>query len=227
MQDLTVIYLTLNRMPPEWVKFHSKHLLFATQGHKLMSISKEPLDFCTGLIDTESPSYNNIYKQILRGAKQADTKYIGIAEDDTLYSPEHYNQFRPKDDEFGYNRARWSLFTWTPIYSLRQRISNCSLIAPRELLIEALEERFTKYPDGVPLHLAGECGRNKLEKRLGITERKAVDFFSGVPIVQLSHEYATEDRQKRKRKKLAQIKALNIPYWGKGEDIINNLTKSR
>jgi hypothetical protein len=173
-------------------------------------------------LDEEPKCYGNIYKQILRGAKIADTKYIGIAEDDTLYSKEHFNCFRPKDDEFAYNRARWSLFTWSPIYSLRNRISNCSLIAPRELLIEALEERFAKYPDNYPNNLMGECGRNSLERVLGITERKSVEFLSEVPIVQLSHPSGSEDRQKIMRKKLAEIKAYSIPPWGIADNILKH-----
>jgi len=113
-----------------------------------------------------------------------------------------------------------SVFTWIPeIYSLRWRVSNCSLIAPREALIDALEERFTKK-----FHhkLWGEVGRNKLEVQMGVTLRKLVEFRSEVPIVHLSHPNGSEDRQKRKWKRLAEIKAYDIPYWGKAEEIIKN-----
>ena len=84
-----------------------------------------------------------------------------------LYSNEHYREFRPADDEFSYNHARWSVFSWEKdkaIYCLRQRISNCSLIASRELLIEALEERFKRYEgQKIPVIIFSKGGCQWLE----------------------------------------------------------------
>lgn len=221
--DITAIYLTLNRMPERWVDYHMLTLKEALIDIPVISISRLPMKFGLNLIDEGPYNYVNIYKQILRGAKEAKTKYIAVVEDDTLYHENHFRRFRPKDDEFAYNRCRWSVFSWgTPVYSWRQRISNCGCVAPRELMIEALTERFTKYGYNIPKTLCGECGRNKLEKRMGITLRKQVDFFSRIPIIQLSHPEGTEDRQKQMRKCHADIRAWDIPHWGKAEDIIKN-----
>ena len=224
MSDITVIYLTANEMPDKWVSFHRQVLERAVNGHQVITISRKPVDFGLNIIDDDQKDYANIYRQLLRGAKIADTEYIGVAEDDTLYSSEHFKCYRPQSDEFAYNFSRWSLFTWSPIlYSVRQRISNCSLIAPRELLITALQERFDKYPNrDYPMKFMGECGRNNIEKGLGITLRKSVIFYSRTPIVQLSHDNGTEDRQKRHRKKLGVYLAVEIPYWGRGNEIVKN-----
>jgi len=219
--DITAIYLTLNRMPKAWQKFHMSHLKEAVKHIPVVSVSRIPMDFGENILDTGPYGYVNIYVQILRAAKIAKTKYIAVVEDDTLYHENHFMCFRPKDNQFAYNRARWSVFSWgTEVYSLRQRISNCSCVAPRKLMIEALEERFTKYGYNIPKTLCGECGRNKLEKQMGITLRKQVDFFSKIPVVQLSHPEGTEDRQKIMRKRHAEIQAWDIPYWGKAKDII-------
>jgi len=102
MSDLTVIFITANEVPDKWVEFHRKHLDIAAEGHRILTIGRTSGD----LIDTEPKSYGNIYRQLLRGAKHSSTKYVAMAEDDTLYSKEHFNCFRPKDDEFAYNRAR-------------------------------------------------------------------------------------------------------------------------
>lgn len=223
MNDLTIIFLTANEVPEHWAKYHLDFLLKAAEGRQIISISRKPMSLGINLLDNEKKDYGNIYRQMLRGAKIATTKYVAVAEDDTLYSKEHFSCFRPNDDEFAYNRSRWSLFTWDNIYCLRQRISNCSLIAPREILIEALQERFDKYPNNdYPLKYMGECGRNGLEAGLGVKKRKMVEFFSNVPIVQLSHPCGTEERQKIARKKHGQIKAFDIPFYGKAIDIINN-----
>jgi hypothetical protein len=219
--DITALYLTTNRMPDAWIEFHMEHLKAALKDIPVISLSRIPMDFGKNMIDKGPYGYVNIYKQILRGAKRAKTKYVAVVEDDTLYSEDHFRRFRPRKDEFAYNRNRWSIFSWgTPVYSLRQRISNCSCIAPRKLMIEALEERFTKFGYDIPKTLCGECGRNKLERRMGITLRKQVDFFSTISIVQLSHPSGTEDRQQIMRKSHAEIRAFDIPHWGRPEDLI-------
>jgi hypothetical protein len=208
-------------MPEVWTEFHMMHLKKALGKIPVVSLSRVPMDFGDNYIDEGPYGYVNIYKQILRGCKIAKTKYIAVTEDDTLYHENHFRRFRPRDDEFAYNRLRWSIFSWgPPVYSLRRRISNCGCIAPRELMIEALEERFEKCGDDIPDARCGECGRWKLEKMLGITIRKSVDFYSRLAIIQLSHPSGTEDRQQIMRKSHAEVRAFDIPYWGRAEDLV-------
>jgi hypothetical protein len=215
-QDLTLLFLTANEVPVRWASFHWETLKKATDAPVLIS-SRKPMEGMT-VLDTEPKSYMNIYKQMLVLAKRATTDFVAMVEDDTLYSKEHF-LFRPKLDEFAYNRSRWSLFTWDGTYSLRRRVSNCSLIAPRLLLIEALEERFSKpRPD----NLWGELGRSTLERGMGVTERKLTEFWSEVPVIQLNHDAGTDHLQGRRHKKHGEIKAVEIPHWGKGKDICAN-----
>lgn len=222
MSDITAIFLTLGRMPAGWVAFHMRHLVAALDGIPVISISRTPMDFGFNLVDDGVPCYSNYYRQILRGSEMVKTKYVAIVEDDVLYHENHFHRFRPQDDEFAYNRCRWSLFTWgEPQYSLRNRISNCSCIAPRDLLVEALTERFEK-PGKVHEGLMAECGRADVEAKLGITQRKKVEFFSRISIVQLSHPQGTEKRQQEKRKSHAEVRAFDIPYWGRAEDLLRN-----
>jgi hypothetical protein len=196
-------------------------LLKAIEDMPIISITPKPMNFGTNLIDSETPSYTNIYRQMLRGAKLATTKYVAMIEDDCLYSESHFFKFRPQDDEFAYNRNRWSLFSWgEPVYSMRQRISNCSLIAPRALLIEALQERFDKYDGNPPNEEMGECGRNRIENRLQVKLRKQVDFFSNPSIVHFNHPLGTEERQKQQWKSHADIRAYDIPHWGRADKLV-------
>lgn len=227
--DLTVIYLTMNKLPKKWQEFQLKHLKNAIEGYSVISVSREPMKFGVNLIDVETPSYWNIYMQILRACKIATTPYIAIAEDDVLYTSEHFSNFRPPMDAVSFDRSRWSLFSWDkePIFCLRQRVSNCSVIAPRLLMIEALEERKNKYPDGLPNEKVGEVGRERIERRLGLTLRKSVDWYCHNPIVQLNHLYGNDTgKHERLRdgrimiKKHGQIKAVEIPYWGRASDIV-------
>jgi hypothetical protein len=182
------------------------------------------------LLDVEPQSFWNIYMQMLRAAKIAVTPFVAIAEDDVLYTREHFTEFRPSMDKVSYDRSRWSLFTWAPMYSLRQRISNCSLIAPRELLIEALTERTKKHPNGCPDRMTGEVGRGIVERGLGVTVREMVEWYCSNPIIHLNHPTGSDKGDygvingKHMIKKHAQIKAIDIPYWGKAEDIVRRYT---
>lgn len=229
MIDLTLLYITANEVPQCWLEFQLQQLKIAASKYPIISVSRKPLDLGVNLLDTEPKSYWNIYNQMLRAACVAETKYVAMVEDDTLYTPEHFTEFRPPLDTVSYNRSRWSLFSWeeNPIYCLRQRISNCSLIAPRKLLIEALEERSRKHPNGLPNDQVGEVGREKIERRMDVTIRKCIEWWCRNPIVQLNHltgtdigSYGRTESGRRLIKPHGQVKAIEIPYWGKASSIV-------
>jgi hypothetical protein len=179
------------------------------------------MDFGLNLIQEEEPSTANIYWQMLRAAKLATTPYIAIAEDDVLYCYEHFNFFRPPMDTFAYNMVRWQLHTFdAPLFYWRKRLANYSLIAPRELLIEALEERFAKYPFPDERGGAGEVGKARTEHNLGLTPRKMVEYSTTTGIVCLHHEFGMDPLERNGRKRRGMIRALEIPMWGRAEDVM-------
>src|SRR3989338_3960004 len=220
MQDLTIILPTLNLVPKEWQAFHKKTLLEAIDGAPIITISKNPMDWGNNVLEDGPPTVENLYWKILRGAKLAKTPFIAIAEDDALYTREHF-LFRPSMDVFAYNMHRWAIFTWgQPFYFLKQSIANTFLIAPRELTIEALTERFTKYPLGSPpKFIPGELGREKNERSVGLTPRKHVEFITVDPQVQFYHEFGFDPLEKSRRKKPWPIRAYDIPRWGRAEEL--------
>lgn len=228
-KDLTIIFITASQIKKKFADFQWKTLKEATKGYPIIRITRDQNESAEDwgvsaiVYDNEPKSLSNIYRQILRAAKIAKTPYVAIAEDDSLYHENHFNFYRPDMDTFAYNQNRFALFTWgEPLYSWRNRKSNCSLIAPRELLIEALEERFAKYPNGTPDHITGEVGRGMVERNMGITVRKSVEVFGEVSIIQLNHESASEERQVNKRKRLGQIKVWDIYYWGRPWNILKH-----
>lgn len=219
MADLTIIFLTLNKMPEKWSRLQLKHLLFSAGAYPIISISRQPMDVGTNLIQTEEPSEWNIYRQILRGSKIAKTPYIAIAEDDVLYTPNHFREFRPPLSAVSYDMSRWSLYTSKPMYHQKRRRGNFAMIGPRKLIIEALSEREAKYPKGNKF--TGEIGRTYVEKRLKVTNRKAVDFYASSPIVVLTHPLGLSPvKVKRRRRTIGEMKAYDIPYWGKASLLI-------
>ncbi len=218
--DITIIMLTANRVPKKWAEFHKQKLIEAAGNSPIITISKEPLDWGINILQTEPYGISNIYFQLLRGAKMATTDYIGVAEDDALYPREHF-EYRPPMDTFAYNQNRFNLFAWgKPTYSWKNRMGNFTLIAPRKLLIEALEERFKKYPNGTRGRSIGELGRANVENNFGLTPRKSSWFQTGISIIHIDHEYGVDQLAVTHRKSKGILQAYDIPYWGKAEDIV-------
>jgi hypothetical protein len=217
MTDLTVLFLTLKKLPQEWQKYHKEVLLKAIGDAKLIEISPDG-----DIIQNDPPSNSNVYKQLLRGCLATDTEYIAVAEDDTLYPPDHF-QYRPEKGTFAYNQSHWSLFTWgEPTYSWRDRLGNYTLIAHREDVIEALTERFEKYPNGTPEGRTGEIGRWRTDTQLGLTPRKTEEFKTNTPVINICHQMGLDDRANRQRKTLGTLRAYDIPYWGPAKELILN-----
>jgi hypothetical protein len=221
-KDLTIIYLTASKVPETFARKQREVLLEAADGAPIIAVSRVGLDYgYLQLLDRERKCLSNIYWQMLRAARHANTPYVAIAEDDTFYPREHFQFHRPAADTFAYNQNRLALFTWgPPVYHWRNRKSNCSLIAPRPLLIEALEERFAKWPDGTPDEITGEVGRHMVEKNMGITLRKSEEVFSKVSLIQFNHEAASEERQRTHRKSYGPLRMYDIPRWRHARDLV-------
>lgn len=227
--DLTIIYYTANWLDtknPYFLENTKKQLLKAIGDLPLISVSQKPMalgkNICIGDIGR---SHLNIYRQILIGAKEAKTKYVAMAEDDVLYSYQHFHYKLPKKDVFLYDMNKWSIFTWTkpPIFSFRtnRKVVN-SLIAPRDMLVNAMEERFKKFKgipeEKIPLHYWGDPGRYEL--KLGVTPRETEEFYSDCPNIVFSHPEAYGYLSRGTRKRLGDLRAIELPYWGRAEDIV-------
>ncbi len=218
--NITIIFLTANKIPKKWAGFHKEKLIEAAGSSPIITISREPLDWDINLLQTEAYGASNVYFQLLKGAKAASTEYIGVAEDDTLYPKEHF-EYRPPADTFAYNMNKFGLFTWgKPTYFWKNRFKNSTLIAPRKLIIETLEERFSKYPNGTPESVTGEMGRPNIEDKLGLKRRKSVWFSTEISVIAIDHEFGIDRLARTHRKAMGILQAYDIPYWGKAEDII-------
>lgn len=217
--DLTVIYLTANKHPERFAAYQQKVLAEAISDYPLVSVSRQPMDgFGENIVDTGEHSHINMYRQLVNACKIATTPYIAVAEDDVLYSREHFTFYRPKMDTFAYDMSRWSLFTWSPMFSIKRRVSNCMLIAPREAYIAAWEERFAVYPGNtMPPHFVSEIGRHMYEKQMGVKLQKTVEVYASVPSVHINHPNGLDSTGLRK--KHGEMRALEIPHWGRAEDL--------
>jgi len=222
MKDLTAIFLTVNKVPKKWAKYHREVVSEALGDTPVISITKEPSDWGTNIIQEGEIRASNVYREMLRGAKLATSAYIAVVEDDTLYYKDHF-KCRPELDTFGYNINRAGLFTWgKPTYFWTLRVVNSTMIAPREQLIKALEERFEKYPDGMSSGLAGELGRKNIEERLKVDVQKMTCFKTPIAVVSFGHVFSMDSRQQNHRKRMGLIRAFDIPHWGKASELVKH-----
>lgn len=238
MKDLTIIYYTCNNLEntnPYFLKNTTEQLINAADGLPIVIVSHKPTMFGPNstnvVVGDIGRSHLNIYRQILVGCKAATTKYVAMAEDDILYSWEHFHsdQYLPKDNTFVYDMNKLSLFTWTkpPLFSFRHnRMVVNQLIAPREMLIEAMEERFKKLQEFFEkgkreeeiISNWGDPGR--YERNLGVTERKTDTFMSTCPSIVFTHEFAYGYQFNHgKKKRLGDLRIIEVPFWGKAEEV--------
>jgi len=215
--DLTIVFCTANEHPESFTAYHRKVLLEAAGDYPIITSSIKPVDLGTNILQTEPPSHLAMYRQLLKAAKMATTPFIASVESDTLYPKEHFIFYRPPVDAVAYDMSLWRLYTWLPDYfSLKRRINNCTMIAPREYLIECLEERFARNSP-----YAGEIGRNDMGMGYGLTHRNSVQVWCHVPTIQINHPngIAYKNAHNPTRKRPGEIKAVEIPFWGRVEVI--------
>lgn len=215
MKDLTVIMMTPNKVPKGWAAFHKKMLLEACGDTPIITISKEPLDWGTNVIQTEY-GLTNIFRQMLRGAKLSTTPFIAIADDDTLYPKVHF-EFRPPKNIFAYNLNRWHIFTWgKPFYFHKPRPGNGLLIASRDLVIAALTARLENREElsgGSLKELGTHMGARQYDKAGFMT------FSTSTPVVSFYSQQSIDPLNQRRKKAPWPVQTFELPHWGKADEL--------
>jgi hypothetical protein len=224
MNDLTIIYLTANEISPGFARNTLEHFLLAANDLPVITVSKKLWSSSYGksLVFDTPRSHVNIYREALEGVKLAETKYIAIAEDDVLYSPEHFKKRPSRDGVFAYNIACWSIYTWSDpaIFSYTGRRNHGMLICERDLYIKVFEERFAKFTDDSEINHAIWAEPGKYERQLGVTEQQTETFYTDPSNVMFTHPKGLSMNTLGTRKRLAPIRALEIPYWGRAEEVV-------
>jgi glycosyltransferase involved in cell wall biosynthesis len=208
--DLTILYHTANV-----VQFDvTKDLKKLASDRPIISISQKPMKFgkniCVGEIGR---SLQNIYMQVLAGARAAKTEYVALCEDDCFYTPEHF-EYRPPLNKFAYNLNRWLLHTeGDPVFSYRERPILSQCIAPRELLIDCLEQREGK---DIPKKYSGEMGL--FEEKLRLKTFEYETFRTKEPNLVICHNKNTSGR-----KLVGSNVKKHLEPWGNADQIVQAL----
>jgi hypothetical protein len=215
MNDITILYYTANRISDYFARNVQQNIIESSGGAPIISVSHKPIDFGHNIcIPGLTPGTYNIYKQILIGAMAAHTPYIGCAEDDSLYTEDHFS-FRPPLDTFAYNDHRYQVDP--NMYFLRRRASMCMCIAPTELLVETLCQRYAKFPRFLSREECGGWGEpGRKEHKLGLPKVPLMNYQTEIPTLTFNHRSSTGGRRKIME---TDVLAETLPHWGPVTDL--------
>jgi hypothetical protein len=220
--DLTIVYYTCNEVPLAFASKVYQQLLKAAQGSPIIVVSHKPMPVDAQNIVVDLPRHHlSIYRQALIGARAADTRYIALAEDDILYSPEHF-KYRPQTGKFAYNMNYWNIATWSePMFTQKSggRRNLGNLICERDLFIRAMEERFLRWRDDSKIDLSVWAEPSKYELQLDVSIQKYEVFYTNPPNIMFSHQTALSFGGLGTRKRLGEIRATEVPYWDTAKQI--------
>lgn len=222
MSDITACYYTANAIPESFAETTRSTLLKALDGIPLITVSKKPIDFGQNIVVDTVRSHASIYRDALTAVRAAQTKYVALCEDDVLYSPEHFKR-RSSTGKFAYNLGAWSVFTWgdNPMFThkgiVRKNLN--SLICERDLFIEAMEERFAKFPSDGQIDVNTWAEPGKYERHIGVTVRETEEFYTNPPNIVFTHQSELSFRRMGTQKRLGEFRAYEIPYWGTAKQI--------
>lgn len=218
--DLTIVYYTANVAPKRFSETIREQIMDAASGVPIVSVSHKPINFGQNIIVDLPRHHLSIYRQAIIGARMATTKYIALCEDDILYSSEHFKH-RPQVGRFAYNLGYWGIYTWSdpPIFSWKGRRNLSQLICERELFIRAMEERFLRWPDDSKINLGIWAEPGKYERQLDVSIQETEEFWTNPPNIMFSHETALAYENLGTRKRVGELRATEIPSWGRAEDI--------
>jgi len=136
------------------------HLVVASQGKPIISVSQKPLKLGTNLCMGDiGRSHLSMYSQILAGVEKANTKYVALVEHDVLYSPEHFEWIPPKDDVFFYNLNVWFVKWTTGEYHYQRRRVLSQLICGRDICLKAINDKVWLLKHGYMIRkgMTGAC----------------------------------------------------------------------
>jgi len=227
-------------------------LVDAANGRPIISVSHKPIDLGKNIcIGVHKRSWLLLYRQLLRGVENAETKYVAVAEHDCIYTDEHFSFIPPLDDTFYYNEnhclvqySQKKHLNLKGMYSRywEQRLALSQLISNRELLLNTLRRRLDLLDKDRKLVreilFAGEPGlsRIRLEKARYWAE-------SGRPVG--LKKYLKEQLEEEKYgvfrtsipnldirhdgnftgPKRGKKRTFDEPYWGKFEDLIHKYSE--
>jgi len=183
-----VVYYTDNRLDCDIMLSVQKQLSHSVNGHQIVSVSLQPLEFGQNIVFDGDRSILTMFKQILAGLEACQADIIFFCEHDWLYHSSHFSFVPPREDTFYYNENSWKVNSQTGqalFYYCKQTATLC---AYRELLIEHYRKRIERVEkEGkYDRHIGFEPGCHSFPR--GIDNYKTESWMSEYPNIDIRHD---------------------------------------
>jgi hypothetical protein len=209
MSDVTIIYYTSNCENKKFEYGIRRELAKSIRRKPLISVSQVPIRFgkniCVGIVGR---SNHNALRQMQLGALEATTKYVSMAESDTLYPQDLFDFVPPSDDTFYIAKPFYVLFNQRGskrVYAEKPKSSESAMVVNRDFLLSRMEEIFSGKEQWDVTH------------QPMLVYRKKIEFFAvSYPVV----SFKTDQNMHRKAPHDTRSYCLELPHWGNVHKLI-------
>jgi hypothetical protein len=214
-----IVYYTDNRLDEPIMSACQKQLETAHNGHELISVSLEPLEFGRNLTLDAERGYLTMFCQILAGLEASTADIIFLCEHDVLYHASHFEFIPPRADVFYYNENVWKVDVATGRALFHYARQTSGLCAYRELLLKHYRKRVELVErDGFSRNMGFEPGTHRRAGR--VDDYGADGWHSEYPNIDIRHAHnLTPSRWKRNQFRNQRYtkgwqEADEVPGWG-------------
>jgi len=229
----SVIFYTDFHAPLPIITACQQQIKQSINGHELISVSLQPLDFGRNITLEKERGYLTLFEQILAGLETSTAEIVYLTEHDVLYSREHFKFTPPDPTKIYYNMNVWQVRVSDghAVYYEAKRLSQ--LVAYRDTLLEHYRKRVAIVKErGFSRKIGFEPGSHNRNER--IDDLKSEYFRSEVPNLDLKHGQnltaarwsPDEFRDKRNCKGWLESDGT-IPGWGAIGEFLPVLLKER
>jgi glycosyltransferase involved in cell wall biosynthesis len=222
-----ILYYTCNTHKPGIDEMCRQQLLKSTLPITSVSLNKD-IDFGSHRLRMDGErSPLTMHKQILLGLQASKADYVFLAESDVLYPPSHFDFLPNRKDVFYFDTNVWKL-RWSDGHCVwtdnLQQLSG--MVASRELMLEFFTKRVAQIEkEGFNRHYEPSPRQNVFPKERG-GKYGQENYMGKEPMVCIRHDanitaskwslgdFINKDFAKGWKE------SDEIPFWGKGKDII-------
>jgi hypothetical protein len=233
-----ILYYTDNQLDPGIMKACQNQLKNSINGHRIVSVSLQPIDFGDNIVLPLERGYLALFKQILAGLEELDCDIVYFCEHDILYNPSHFEFVPGERDKYYYNKNWWKLRLPDGHCLQHEGAQLSGLCAYRDTLIKHYRQRVINTEKmwdelGGNTHPFRSFIRDQgfepgTHHRAASVDQLGFEYWdSPVPIIDIRHDHnLTANRwsiEQFRRKPRTWIESDEIPGWGKGVDIVRRL----
>jgi len=225
-----LVYYTDNRLDPQIMRACQQQLENSRNGHELISVSLQPLEFGDNIVLNLERGYLTMFRQILAGLKAATADVVFLVEHDMLYHPSHFDFIPPQRDVFYYNQNRWMVDAKTGKALFYYANSTSGLCGYRELLIEHYRKRVKLVrKNGFSRRMGFEPGTHGRAER--VDDYGHDTWMAECPNIDVRHRHNLTQSRWRKDQFRNQkytrgwTEAREVPGWGTTEEVLDGIAQ--